>query len=971
MKKRNLPLKLFLINVFLGASLISFYSFIGAQDLSLTKTGNQHLKEIKQAKEFLTKIRNNQHTGLITPADLKRVSEEMEKIPVSRELNLEWKQLGPDNMGGRTRAILFDKNSSKIYAAGVSGGIFRSDNQGTTWKKVNMNSYNLNVTCMVQAPNGDIYAGTGESFNAEAYSGLGQMGYSSGFMGTGIYKSTDGENFKLLESTKPDFNNMESDWVFVNELASDPNNNRIYAATNNGLKFTIDGGKTWNTAKDNEGNELTGFVWDVKIGPNSLAVACVDNLAYVSVNGDVNGFVLRSTGDSVSLPNEDVGRIEFAIAPSDPAKIYASVIKNDGDLNSIFLSDNSGESWRVILPYTQSVNIFHKQGIYDNALTVFPNDPGRVLIGGIDMWQGQMFEEQGYYEWKSVSQSLTGPLSPTYLPQNQHTYVFFPGSDDSFMVGTDGGVFRGKFASDFYTYETSNRNYFTSQTYAVGISGIKNYVTGGTQDNGTIKITGKSNTKKQGEVIFPLIGGPSAISIINPEVLVITSVNGIIRRSDDGGENYSVAGQFPGSDISNSEFRTPVLLYEDFNNTYSTDSIWYHAREEIPGGTTIQVRSHNGGQPFYYTTPSDVDLSPGDSIQIQDIVTCYFFVAVANNIYYTKDLLQFAKAPEWFKISNASYGMQGVPYSIALSGNGNHLFVGTDNGKLYRISNLNKATTFELADVSSPTCIVATQPIELLVPGTSDEISQVVTSISINRDDPNKVMITLGNYGNKAYVMYSKNALDQYPVFDSRQGDLPHMPVYSSILEMMDPDIAILGTEHGIYVTENINTDSPKWSKQRTDMGSVPVFELKQQTVSQPPMRVELKNGNEITYQDYHGTTNWGSIYAATYGRGLFRCDNFFMVGIDDTPFKQETVQLKLYPNPAYDYTTFEMSSDKNKNILLNVYDLAGRMVSTREIRLVKGLNKIRIDLTDLQKGIYILRVITDERGYSSKFIIN
>jgi len=131
MKKRNLPLKLFLIIVFLGGSLFSFFSFKEAPEPSPREKSDQLLNEIKPAKEFLTKVRNNQHTGLISPADLKLVAEEMEKLPASRELNLEWQQLGPDNMGGRTRAILFDKESGHIYAACVSGGIFKSENQGT------------------------------------------------------------------------------------------------------------------------------------------------------------------------------------------------------------------------------------------------------------------------------------------------------------------------------------------------------------------------------------------------------------------------------------------------------------------------------------------------------------------------------------------------------------------------------------------------------------------------------------------------------------------------------------------------------------------------------------------------------------------------------------------------------------------------------------------------------------------------
>ena len=129
-----------------------------------------------------------------------------------------------------------------------------------------------------------------------------------------VFLSTDGKNFSLLQSTKPDFNNMESDWAFINELASDQGNGRIYAATNTGLKYSNDGGDTWQTAMDTAGTELNSFAWDVQVGSDGSVITCVDNLAYLSINGNVNNFVLRSTGDSVSLPDADVARIKFAIA---------------------------------------------------------------------------------------------------------------------------------------------------------------------------------------------------------------------------------------------------------------------------------------------------------------------------------------------------------------------------------------------------------------------------------------------------------------------------------------------------------------------------------------------------------------------------------------------------------------------------------------------------------------------------------
>ena len=73
--------------------------------------------------------------------------------------------MGPDNVGGRTRAILIDKdNSNLIYAGGVSGGLWKSNNAGLTWNIIpgtdQLEFSGVVSTC--QTSNGDIYFGTGE-----------------------------------------------------------------------------------------------------------------------------------------------------------------------------------------------------------------------------------------------------------------------------------------------------------------------------------------------------------------------------------------------------------------------------------------------------------------------------------------------------------------------------------------------------------------------------------------------------------------------------------------------------------------------------------------------------------------------------------------------------------------------------------------------------------------------------------------
>jgi type IX secretion system substrate protein len=981
MKRKNLPLSLALISIVLGVIALGF-----SHKQSESKYSPRLIDEsslvygIKPSVEYLAQIRNNQNTGVIAPEYLEKLQNQLDDFTSNRSsVNMTWRQLGPDNFGGRTRAILFDNqdvNTNTVFAAGVTGGIWKSGNVGTSWFKVNSSNYNLNVSCMKQGANGTIYAGTGESFAAETVSGLDELGFTGGFMGQGIFKSVDGDNFTLIASTRPQLNEETSAWSFVNELAIDMNSGRVYAATNSGLMYSDNEGDSWSVAKDTSGVELNMNSMDVQVSSDGAVVAFIDEYCYISTDGNADAFVTRSTGDSVSLPDANVGRIEFAFAPSDPNILYASVANNLGSLYNIYRSDDKGVNWRIIQPGSHTINIFSGQGIYDNALTVFPENADKIILGGINAWEGEKIQETGYFAWKSISTAQVPTSSSNYLHVDHHTYVFRPGTNNFFMIGTDGGIAVGAVESGGYSFQGSNRSYFTTQFYSIGPSGLGNYVVGGAQDNGTILITGEGNTKNEGEEIYPGDGCACVASIINKDVLVVSepaSEQNFIFRSEDGGVNYST--EFVDDlSLQVSFFVTPISLWESFDNQNSRDSVWYHAKSTIAGGTEVQVISKNSNQPFYYTTPSDVTLLEGDSIIVQDIVSSRLFVATYNKVYMTNELHWFDKVPQWFEISNLDVGFDGSSQCMSYSSDANHLFVGTREGRLYRVSNLALAYDSIHADARSAECIVSTQEIPILIPGTSDPVSQVITSVAVDPENPANVMITLGNYGNDYYVLYSENALDEFPVFTSRQGNLPQMPVYSSIIEMSDTDMAIIGSEHGIFVTEDITQDSPVWMRQDSLMGSVPVFQLLQQRVSKTADTVTFVNGNEITKVVYPGTDNYGVIYAATYGRGLLRCNLFQRpVGIDDnyTENEQNFLELKVFPNPVVTSATMEFESNERGVANIVVYDLAGRMNMSFDENVVKGLNKLDIDLSTLKTGTYIIHIVIGNDVYSQKIIAN
>ncbi|MGA0109316.1 MAG: WD40/YVTN/BNR-like repeat-containing protein, partial [Schleiferiaceae bacterium] len=83
--------------------------------------------------EYLHMMRANQVTGEIDPAAVEAAWAQL--LQTAQKTNtLNWESRGPDNHGGRTRALLVDRNNSNIvYAGSVGGGLYRSTNGGASW----------------------------------------------------------------------------------------------------------------------------------------------------------------------------------------------------------------------------------------------------------------------------------------------------------------------------------------------------------------------------------------------------------------------------------------------------------------------------------------------------------------------------------------------------------------------------------------------------------------------------------------------------------------------------------------------------------------------------------------------------------------------------------------------------------------------------------------------------------------------
>ncbi len=416
---------------------------------------------------------------------------------------------------------------------------------------------------------------------------------------------------------------------------------------------------------------------------------------------------------------------------------------------------------------------------------------------------------------------------------------------------------------------------------------------------------------------------------------------------------------------------TPILLWENYDNENSRDSILYTAPEDHDANDTIIVRSKNYRHPIGYILPEALDA--GDSIMIQDVVSTKFFIATEDEIWMTLQALRFNVDPEWYIISNDNNnGFTDNPNCIAASKDGNYLFVGNLEGNLYRISNIALAYNEDLADVNSPNCIIATT--ELVI---KEDNTQVVTSVSVDPNNANNVLVTLGNYGNTEYVFYSTNALSDVPTFEVRQGNLPKMPVYSSILEMQpDNNVAIVGTEEGIWMTDDITVSNPSWYDASGSMGKVPVLALKQQTNSKPSFTITTVDPGTGTtiYEIYPEITNYGMIYAATHGRGIFRDETYGTVGVEENTANGGsaiTGTLTIYPNPASDYVSVSFDLENNTPVQVNIYDLSGKLVQqSSESGLNSGKQTVRLNTQTLTRGTYLVKMVAGNEISTAKLII-
>ena len=967
MKKRFLPFSLLLVIMILG------------QAMAFADNGGHYVprNDNQTGEAFMSELRANQNTGLIDPALMLKAQQSVTRY--EPESPLYWLSMGPNNMGGQTTAVLYDnrKNShgnpnGVVYIGSMGGGVYKSYNHGITWHQVGDKC--LMVSCMVQDADGVIYVGTGDGNNAATYNGLDQQSYDNSFVGNGIWKLED-DVFTLIESTKPSMNDVEA-WSFVNDLAIA--GNKLFAATDGGLKYSSDKGATWNVA-------VEGAADEVKVIEGEKVMASVDGKLYIGTADDMvchseSSIQYDEDHNIIALPTA-AALLDIAAAPSNPNVLYAACIKADGTHTGIYVTYDQGATWAIALPnvtVNQGHNVYAGYGLMHHGIVVNPDNDGIFYILGQNLWQlTRPASGTGNYLTSQLTDGGSDSyISDTYLHIGLRAMAYNPNNHNEYYIGTNGGIYKGTLHGGEFTFKNCNRNYITTRMFNIAYSGNDTRVLAAGLDHGTVKIEGDANTNSvaygewmnangynDGAYDASAEAGPCAISLINPNTMFVTYKGGGFQRTQTAGADWVSTNFLENLSISTSSFRMPIMLFESFNDDTNPATIWYKntTGETIASGTTLQCMSNNE-YPFNYTLTSS--LHAGDSIEVHDPISARLFVSFTNALYMTFESLQFGVAPTWYCLANSGKtGFTGEPLCMGLSADGDDMFVGMKNGKLFRVSGILDVVDANSVAFDSAYCVVSTTEIELPTSG------QCVTSVAVDPRNANNVVVTLGNYGNDSYVLYSTNALSSSPTFTSKQANLPKMPVYSSVIDMSTGDV-IIGTERGIYRTDNIA--SPNWAADGHMMGEVPVMELKQQLVYKEAEQTinHTEEGDFIT--DYAGVYNTGVIYAATYGRGVFRCENY-KKEFDNVPENPVVAEMSanIYPNPVHETASIRFEAKGNNSVSLQVFDMMGRMVMSQDMgRFAEGMHEVNVSMDNLSSGAYIMRLSQGSNTTSLKFLV-
>ncbi len=462
------------------------------------------------------------------------------------------RNIGPAYMSGRIADIAVDpKDPSTWYLAVGSGGVWKTENAGITWKPIFDSEavYSTGDVTIDPSNSNIIWVGTGENNGGRHLS-----------FGDGVYRSLDGgqtwKNMGLKESEH------------ISDIIVHPSDsNTVWVSSQGplwskggqrGLFKTTDGGTTWtNVLKVDQWTGVSSLVIDSR-NPNKLYAASWQRQRTLqSYVGTGPGSAIHTTDDggltwrklTKGLPETDMGKIGLAISEINPDVVYAGIELNQRK-GGFYRSSDRGASWVKMSDAVSGGTGPH----YYQEIFADPHRFDRVYMAS----NYSQYSNDGGKTW-------TG-LNSKYKHVDDHAIAFHPTDPDFMLVGSDGGIYETRDGMDKWRFLS---NLPITQFYKIAVDDSKPFynVYGGTQDNssqGGPSRTTKSHGIRNNDwfLILDWDGHQPATEPGNPDVIYGQRQKGnLARYHRKTGEYVSIQPQAkPGEPAERFNWDAPILV---------------------------------------------------------------------------------------------------------------------------------------------------------------------------------------------------------------------------------------------------------------------------------------------------------------------------------------------------------------------------------------------------------------------------
>ncbi len=686
---------------------------------------------------------------------------------------LSLRNIGPALMSGRIADIALKPDDPNVwYVAVGSGGVWKTENAGTTWKSIFDGQGSYSVGCITIDPSNPhvVWVGTGENVGGR-HVGYGDGVYRSGDGGKswdkvgldksehiskiivhpkdpntvwvasqgplwtsggerGLYKTTDaGKNWRRVLSAGP--------WTGVTDLVIDARDpDVLYAATwqrhrtvaayvgggpESGLHKSTDGGETWTRLTMGLPGDPKRDLKPKKKGPRPPVKPVDDG---------------------------NMGKIGLAISPQNPDVLYAAIELNLRT-GAVFRSTDRGASWEKRSDTVAGGTGPH----YYQELYASPHAEGRIYLADVRM----KVSDDGGKTFRTMEED--------FKHSDNHALVFRADDPDYLLVGSDGGLYESFDLAKNWRFID---NLPITQFYKVALDDAEPFynVYGGTQDN---------NTQ----------GGPSRTD----------SVSGI-RNADWkvvlGGDGHQPATE-PGN---------PNIMYAEWQQGNLT-------RVDIPSGEQVYIKPQAapGDPPDRFNWDSPILVSPHSPTRL------YFasqrvwrsdnrgdtWTAVSGDLTRNEERLltphmgrKWSYDAPWDLYAMSQYNtITSLAESPVQEG---LLYAGTDDGLLQVSEDAGK--NWRKIDVSS-------------LPGVPRRA--FVNDIKADLFEANTVYVALDNHKSGDFKPYLLVSTNRGRSWRSIAGDLPerHL-VWRVVQDHVRKELLFAGTEFGVFFTVD---GGRKWIK--------------------------------------------------------------------------------------------------------------------------------------------------------------